>query len=94
MITRKDLISSIVERGGVYKYQATAMVDILFDEMKNALANGEKVSIRNFGTFEPKVFKSHAAVHPSTKKPIVVPEFKRVAFRPGTELINAVRNEE
>ena len=93
MVTRKDLVNSIVARGGVYKYQATAMVEILFDEMKNALANGEKVSIRKFGTFEPKVFKSHAAVHPGTKEPIIVPEFKRIAFRPGTELINAVRNE-
>lgn len=49
------------------------------------------MSIRGFGTFEPKTFKGHPSVHPGTKEKITVDNFKNVVFRPGDELIRAVR---
>lgn len=94
MITRADLVNKLVARSGnkLYKYQVRDLVDDLFDELQEILKDGEKVTIRGFGTFETKTFKSHAAVHPTSKEAIVVPSFKRVVFRPGGELLREIRD--
>ena len=63
------------------------------EEIAEALVRGDKVSIRGFGTFEPKMFQSHPAVHPGTGERIMVESYKNVVFRPGDELIRMVREE-
>lgn len=94
MVTRADLVDRLVARSGgkLYKYQIRTLVDDLFDELQEVLKEGDKVTIRGFGTFDTKTFKSHAAVHPQSKEAIVVPSFKRVVFRPGDELLREIRD--
>ncbi|MCM1224340.1 MAG: integration host factor subunit beta [Lachnospiraceae bacterium] len=94
MVTRADLVDRLVERADnkLYKYQIRDLVDSLFDELQEALKEGEKITIRGFGTFDTKTFKAHAAVHPKSKEAIMVPEFKRVVFRPGEELLREIRD--
>lgn len=94
MITKADLVDRLVARSSnnLYKYQVRNLVDDLFDELQEILKEGEKVTIRGFGTFDTKTFKSHAAVHPTSKEAIVVPSFKRVVFRPGDELLREIRD--
>ena len=62
------------------------IVDDIFDEIANALRNGDRVSIFGFGTY-----KSHPALHPVTKESIVVPEFQNVVFKSGAELLRSIR---
>lgn len=91
MINKTDLINRLAEGKDYKKYAIKNAIDDLFAEIMTALKEGEKVSIRGFGTFEVKTYKSHPAVHPGTKEAIVVPSFKNVVFRPGDELTREIR---
>lgn len=94
MITKSDLVERMTANPNntLYKYQVRELVDILFDELQEILKEGEKITIRGFGTFDTKTYKSHAAVHPSSKQPIIIPSFKRVVFRPGEGLLREIRD--
>lgn len=92
-VTKTDLTNEIAKKKQYRKYAIKNAMDDLFKEIMETLERGEKVVIRGFGTFEVKTFKSHPAVHPGTNEPIIVPSFKNVVFRPGEELLRAVRDE-
>lgn len=91
-VNKSDLIDAVAKRNGNRKYVVRSVIDDVFSELQQMLVNGEKISIRGFGTFEVKEFKSHPAVHPETKERIVVPSYQNVVFRPGDELTRAVRD--
>ena len=67
-INKSDLTNLLAQNRGYKKYAIKNALDDIFEEITEALKRGEKVSIRGFGTFEVKTFKSHAAVHPGTKE--------------------------
>lgn len=90
-INKTDLINALAEKKSYKKYAIKNAIDDIFAEIAERLVDGDKVSIRGFGTFEPKTFKGHPSVHPGTKEKIAVDSFKNVVFRPGDELIRAVR---
>ena len=90
-INKTDLINALAEKKSYKKYAIKNAIDDIFAEIAERLVDGDKVSIRGFGTFEPKTFKGHPSAHPGTKEKITVDNFKNVVFRPGDELIRAVR---
>lgn len=90
-VNKTDLINAVTKRNGNHKYIVKSVVDDVFNELHDMLVDGEKITIRGFGTFEVKKFKSHPAVHPVTKENIIVPDFLNVVFSPGEELTRSVR---
>lgn len=92
-INKTDLINALAEKKSYKKYAIKNAIDDIFEEIAEALVRGDKVSIRGFGTFEPKMFQSHPVVHPGTGERIMVESYKNVVFRPGDELIRMVREE-
>jgi nucleoid DNA-binding protein len=52
------------------------------DELKAALISNGAVTVRGFGTFKIKVSKARNGVNPMTGDPLVIPEKKKVSFRP------------
>lgn len=91
-VNKSDLIDVVAKVNGNRKYIVRSVIDDVFAELQKMLVSGEKVTIRGFGTFEVKEYKSHPAVHPETKEAIVVPSYRNVVFRPGDELTRAVRD--
>ena len=53
-MTKTDLVSAICEKVGFSKKESTIMVDSVFEIMKKALENDEKVKISGFGNFNTK----------------------------------------
>lgn len=91
-INKADLVNTLAQKNRAYKkYMVKDIVDDIFDEIANALRNGDRVSIYGFGTFDVKKYKSHPAFHPVTKESIVVPEFQNVVFKSGAELLRSIR---
>lgn len=90
-VNKTELASSLAQKKGYKKYAIKNAIDDIFDEILTSLEQENKVTIRGFGTFEVKTYKSHAAVHPETKERFIVPSYKNVAFRPGDELTRAIR---
>lgn len=61
--------------------QAKQLVDGVFTSIKEMCENGDKITIRGFGTFQLKTTPAHTARNPLTGKPVDVPEKSKVIFK-------------
>lgn len=76
------------------KQDIGVMVDTFFDSITEALARGERVELRGFGTFGIKERQGRTARNPRSGQVVTVPA-KRVAFfRVAKELRAEVNKEE
>ncbi|MBN6742139.1 integration host factor subunit beta [Acidithiobacillus sp. MC6.1] len=58
----------------------------MFDYLRDALAEGERVEIRGFGSFSIHVRAAKRGRNPKTGEPVPVPEKRIPHFKPGKEL--------
>jgi len=90
-ITKADIIDALYEKTGMNRIEIRAAVDIIFDEMKDALVKRKVIELRGFGTFEVKIRKARAcARNPRTGENIETHSHGVVSFRSGKELKQAV----
>lgn len=89
-MTKTELISAVAEKTGFTKKNAETAVNEVIATITEALANGEKVSIVGFGTFEVRDRKEKQVINPQTKKKMIAPASKAPAFKAGQALKNAV----
>lgn len=84
---RSDVIRTIqVQFKNMRSSDAMAMVDTVVDTMKDAVANGDRIEIRGFGTFQQRVRATKTGYNPSTGKTMVLPANKTILFKPSREL--------
>ena len=81
-----DLIEALKKEAGLSKIEARKIVDLFFDEMSNALANGDRVEIRGLCSFYVKQYKAYAGRNPKTGEPTQVKTKKLPFFKCGKEL--------
>ncbi len=85
-MNKTELAAAVAEKLGCTKKNAAAMTDALFEAMAEALANGETVSIAEFGAFAPKTRPAHEGINPGTKEKITIKASKTVGFKPYQQL--------
>ena len=84
---RSDVVRSIkVQFKHMRISDATAMLDCVMDEMKNAVANDDRIEIRGFGTFQPRKRATKNGYNPSTGETIHLDASKTILFKPSREL--------
>ena len=81
-----DLVNQIVARTGVSKTKAEEAVDTIFDSMKNALKQDDRIELRGFGVFSVKPRKTGIGRNPRTGSEVSIPPGKAVRFKPGKDL--------
>ena len=86
-----DLVNALAEKTGFTKQDAEKALDSVFDVIIDALADGEKVMVSGFGTFEVKERVAHVGHDPRTKDPIHIPAMKTAVFRTGKVLKERVK---
>ncbi len=89
-MTKSELISAVAEKTDSTKKYAESVVSAVFTAITEALAEGDKVSIVGFGTFEVRDRKEKQVINPQTKKMMTAPASKAPAFKAGQALKNAV----
>jgi nucleoid DNA-binding protein len=86
-LTKRGLVLRICEETGQVQQQVFDIVQATFDHIVKALANGEKVELRNFGIFEVRVRKARTGRNPSAPETEVpIPERAVVKFKAGREM--------
>jgi integration host factor subunit beta len=70
------------------------IVDVVFDTMSKALAQGERIEIRGFGSFKVKEYKGYTGRNPKTGKMVEVGAKKLPIFKVGKELKEQVDAED
>ena len=65
------------------------LVEAIFDAIRKALARGERVDIRGFGSFQIRTHKAHVAR--LRGKEIPIPERKMPFFRAGKDILERLQ---
>jgi integration host factor subunit beta len=85
-MNKQDLIIALKDENELTKSEAKAVVNLFFDEMSNALANGDRVEIRGLCSFYVKQYKAYTGRNPKTGEPTQVESKKLPFFKVGKEL--------
>jgi nucleoid DNA-binding protein len=86
-LTKRDLVMRISEETGQTQQEVLAVVQKTLDHIAAALAQGQKVELRNFGVFEVKVRKARIGRNPNAPAADVpIPERSVVKFKAGKEM--------
>jgi len=91
-MTKRDLVNRISdEETGILQHQVLSIVQKTLDYIAQAVIEGRKVEIRNFGVFEVRVRKARMGRNPNQPGvQVAIPQRAVVKFRPGKELREAV----
>ncbi len=84
-ITRIDLANALRDRFGLTAADSYKMIDIIFDEIGEALVNGEEVKITGFGSFKILSKSARIGRNPKTGVPAVISARNVATFRPSIE---------
>jgi DNA-binding protein HU-beta len=85
-VNKTDLINKVAEKAGLKKKDAELAVNSVFEVIEEALANGEKVQVIGFGTFETRTRAARSGRNPQTGETITIPASTVPAFKPGNKL--------
>ena len=91
-MNKNELITAVAEASGVSKKDTAAVLDTLLDKITAAVAEGDKVQLIGFGTFESREHGERTSRNPRTGEPVVIPACKAPAFKPGKVFKDAVNN--
>ena len=78
-MTKADLVEEISKDTGLSKKDTNIVVNLIIDNLIKALAEGDKVELRGFGSFRIRHRNSRKGRNPKTGDSVSVPE-KRVPF--------------
>jgi integration host factor beta subunit len=78
-MTKAELVEIISEETGVNKKDTGIIVNLIMENIGQALVSGDKVELRGFGSFKVKTRRARLARNPRTGESVDVPA-KRVPF--------------
>lgn len=90
-MNKTELAAAVAAKADLSKKDADVAVTAVLDSIKDALAQGDKVSIVGFGTFAVKTRAARTGINPLTKAPMSIPETKVPSFKAGAALKDAVK---
>lgn len=85
-LIKLDIINEVVAKTGITKTKAEMAVETVFEKMKRALEQGDRIELRGFGVFTVKPRKTGIGRNPRTGAEVSIPPGKAVRFKPGKEL--------
>jgi integration host factor subunit beta len=68
--------------------------NIILDEIKQSLKNGDRVELRGFGVFSTNIQKERISRNPKTGEKVNTPEKKTIHFKMAKELFKKLNNDE
>ncbi|GBE41152.1 MAG TPA: integration host factor subunit alpha [Nitrospirae bacterium] len=89
-MTKADLADRIYEKIGLPKKEAIAIVETLFDSMKNILSEGESIKITGFGTFLVRKKGERKGRNPKTGEELKIEQRVVVTFKPSLQFKSLV----
>lgn len=85
-MTRQDLVKKIAAETELSQKQVGTVVDAFTETVKDCYKNNERLDLKLFGSFIPKVRKARKARNIRSGVEIEVPERKVLTFKPSTHI--------
>lgn len=80
---KTELIAAIAEQSGLTKKDAEKALNATIDTIIKAVAEGDKIQLTGFGTFEQRQRNARTGCDPRTGNTIEIPASKVPAFKAG-----------
>ena len=93
-MTKADLVEVISEHVNLSKKDTGIVVNLILDNIGDALARGDKVELRGFGSFRVKQRRSRRARNPRTGTSVFVPAKLIPFFKASNDLKSIVNRPE
>tara|TARA_B100000686_G_C16332476_1_gene733817 strand:- start:270 stop:593 length:324 start_codon:yes stop_codon:yes gene_type:complete len=88
-VIKADIVDRVYEKVGFTRKDAEDAVDVVIDEIKSVLADGESVRISGFASFNLRSKKARNARNPKTGETIVIKARKVLSFKPSKCLMES-----
>ena len=89
-MNKLDLIQALKDSNNLSKSEAETVINLFFDKMADALAQGERVEIRGLCSFFVKKYKGYTGRNPKTGEKVKIAPKKLPFFKVGKELKDRV----
>jgi integration host factor subunit beta len=94
---KSDIVTILAEEMNISQKKSAEIVDFIFEKMKKAILDGDRIEVRGFGSFYVKSYQSRKGRNPKTGEIIDVPPKRLPFFKVGKELkkklIEGISNE-
>lgn len=90
-MNKTELVNAIAEKAELSKKDSEKALNAVIESVTAALADGDKVQLVGFGTFEVRARAERKGHNPKTGASMVIPATKVPAFKAGKALKDAVK---
>ena len=85
-MNKLELTEALAAATSLTKPQARLVVDSFFDNVRDALAKGDRVELRGLYSFFVKRYEGYTGRNPKTGEEVAIPPKRLPFFRAGLEL--------
>ncbi|MEG4964655.1 MULTISPECIES: HU family DNA-binding protein [unclassified Microcoleus] len=89
-MNKAELVELAATKADTTQKAANALLNALIDSITQAVADGEKVTLVGFGSFEPRERKARDGRNPKTGEQMTIPATTVPAFSAGKQFKDAV----
>ena len=89
-MNKGELVAALAAKSELSKKDSEIALNSLIEVISDAMANGEKVQLIGFGTFEAKNRPARVARNPRTGEEVKINAYKAPAFKAGKALKDKV----
>ena len=93
-MTKAEMVEKVSSKINLTKKDTERVVNIVFGSIISALAKGDKVELRGFGSFRVRSRDSRDGRNPRTGATVQIPPKKVPFFKAGKELREMVDNDD
>ena len=85
-LTKQDIAKTLVKKTELTQTQALAITNQFFDQIIEALKNGEDIKLSSFGNFVVREKSPRPGRNPKTGEEVMISARKVVTFKAGPKL--------
>jgi integration host factor subunit beta len=85
-MNKSDLVDALSSKASLTQRRAEDVINIIFNSMKDAILNDDRIEIRGFGSFANRKYGSYTGRNPKTGEHIQVQSKQLPFFKVGKEL--------
>lgn len=89
-MNKVELVAAVAEKANLSKKDAEKALTAVLDSIVDAVADGDKVALVGFGTFETRERAARTGRNPRTNETITIAASKQPAFKAGKAFKDAV----
>ena len=91
-MTKADIVENIYEKVGISKKETAAVVQTIFDTIKETLESEENVKVSGFGNFVIRKKRARRGRNPQTGEEIEISARKVITFKPSNVLKDLINS--